>query len=121
MGWAGLGQAEVDAALKAYFKLATLGLACLKRGGLLVSASCSAHVQAEDFFDAVMQVETALAPSRGLERCGGELRRARVVCAQAVKRSGRSCEEVQRATQPHDHPAAIEEAKYLKCIYLRVR
>jgi 23S rRNA (cytosine1962-C5)-methyltransferase len=47
----------VDAALKAYFKLATLGLACLRRGGLLVSASCSAHVQAEDFFDAVIQVK----------------------------------------------------------------
>jgi 23S rRNA (cytosine1962-C5)-methyltransferase len=86
-------QAEVDAAIKAYFKLATLGLACVRTGGLLVSCSCSAHVQADAFYDIVLQ---------------------------AVERSGRRWEEVQRTTQPHDHPATIDEAKYLKCIYIKV-
>ena len=40
--------------MKAYFKLAALGARAVHpRGGLLVCASCTAHVPAEEFFDAV--------------------------------------------------------------------
>eukprot|EP00959_Pyramimonas_sp_CCMP1952_P123439 2580626-Pyramimonas_sp.AAC.1 len=56
----GSPQAEKAAATKAYFKLATLGLKRVDaRGGLLVCASCTAHVTAEEFFDTVLNAVRA--------------------------------------------------------------
>jgi 23S rRNA (cytosine1962-C5)-methyltransferase len=46
-------QKEIPRALKAYRRLARLGFANLAKGGILVAASCSARVAADDFFDAV--------------------------------------------------------------------
>jgi len=57
-----------------------------------VAGSCSAHIPAAEFFDAV--------------------RRA------AVK-SGRKFTELKTLLHPPDHPAGFKEAEYLKVIYLK--
>lgn len=83
---------ERDGALHAYDRLNLLGMTKLSRDGILVAGSCSAHVPAADFFDAV--------------------RRA------AVK-SGRKSTELKTLRHPPDHPATFKEAEYLKVIYLK--
>ena len=84
---------EREGAIHAYERLNELGIARLARDGVLVAGSCSAHVSATDFFDAV--------------------RRA------AVK-SGRKFSELKTLQHPPDHPATFKEAEYLKVIYLRL-
>lgn len=86
-------QAERPGALRAYGFLATHGLRLLRPGGILVAASCSAHVQAEEFFQVVRQAAHKV--------------RQRYV-------------ELATTGHPPDHPATFPEAHYLKCIYLRV-
>jgi 23S rRNA (cytosine1962-C5)-methyltransferase len=86
-------ESERPGAIQAYGKLAFNGIKSLRRGGILVAASCSAHVSAPEFFEAV----------RG-----------------ATKRSGRKLVEVATTGHPPDHPATFLEAQYLKCIYLRL-
>ena len=83
---------EREGAIRAYERLNALGLARLARDGILVAGSCSAHVSAAEFFDAV--------------------RRA------AVK-SGRKFTELKTLQHPPDHPAGFKEAAYLKVIYLK--
>ena len=86
-------EAERATAVGAYRNLARAALRRLKPGGILVAASCSAHVSAEEFFDAV--------------------RRA------AGQSQGRFT-ELNTTGHPPDHPATFPEANYLKCIFLRV-
>ncbi len=83
---------EREGALRAYERLATMGIARLAPGGILVAGSCSARVPAEEFFQVV--------------------RRA------AVK-SGRKCTELKTLRHPPDHPATFKEGEYLKVIYLK--
>lgn len=85
-------EADRAGALAAYARLATLGLARVRAGGVLLAASCSAHVGAEDFFGVVRD---------------------------AARRSGRRTTEMQTTAHPADHPAVFLEAHYLKAIYLR--
>ncbi len=85
---------ERPGALQSYRSLATHALRCLRRGGMLVAASCSAHVTAAEFFEAILD---------------------------AAGRSGRAFEQIQTTGQPPDHAATFPEAAYLKCIYLRER
>ncbi len=89
-----LAKREVEraGALQAYGKLVTNGLRALRRQGVLVAASCSAHVSAAEFFDAVRQ---------------------------AARRSGRALTELATTRHPADHPATFPEAQYLKCIYVK--
>lgn len=87
-------QSEKAGALAAYSKLVESGAARVRDGGLLVAASCSAHVSKEEFFSAVIQ---------------------------AASRAKRSFEETCQTGHPIDHPAAFAEAAYLKCSYLRFR
>jgi 23S rRNA (cytosine1962-C5)-methyltransferase len=84
--------AEREGAIRAYERLNALGIQKLARDGILVAGSCSAHVPAVEFFDAV--------------------RRA------AVK-SGRKFSELKTLRHPPDHPAGFKEAEYLKVIYLK--
>jgi len=86
-------EAERAGALRAYGRLAGLGAARLERGGILVACSCSAHVAAGEFFDAVRRAV------RGIER---------------------RFEELAVTGHPPDHPAGFKEAEYLKAIYLKV-
>jgi 23S rRNA (cytosine1962-C5)-methyltransferase len=85
-------EAERAGAIQAYGRLAACGVGKLRPGGVLVAASCSAHVAAPEFFAAVRQ---------------------------AAQRSGRRFEELAATGHPADHPATFPEAQYLKCLYLR--
>ena len=79
-------------AIRAYHRLAGEGIKRLAPDGILVAASCSAHVSADEFFGAVRDA--------------------------AVQSKGNFV-ELKTTRQPADHPAAFFEADYLKCIYLK--
>jgi len=83
---------EREGALRAYERLATLGLERLAREGILVAGSCSAHVPAKEFFEVVRR---------------------------AAAKSGRTFTELKTLRHPPDHPANFKEAEYLKVIYLK--
>jgi 23S rRNA (cytosine1962-C5)-methyltransferase len=83
---------EREGALRAYERLATLGIARLAPGGILVAGSCSARVPAEEFFEVV--------------RC-------------AAAKAGRKFAELKTLRHPPDHPATFKEGEYLKVIYLK--
>lgn len=83
---------EREGAIRAYAKLAADGISKLAPGGILVSASCSAHVSADEFFNAVRT---------------------------AARRSGRKHRELRTSRHAPDHHASFPEAEYLKAIYLQ--
>jgi 23S rRNA (cytosine1962-C5)-methyltransferase len=87
-------QRAVEAALAGYASLNRAALAVLAPGGLLVTASCSARVSAEQFADAVKEAAF----------------KARV-----------DLQLVQETRQPPDHPVTLQfrEGRYLKCLVLR--
>ncbi len=85
-------EAERAGAIQAYGKLAANGIRALRRDGILVAASCSAHVSATEFFEAVRQ---------------------------SARNSGRTFVEIETTGHPPDHPATFAEANYLKCIFLK--
>ena len=84
---------EREGAIHAYERLNSLGIARLSRDGILVAGSCSAHVPATEFFDAVRR---------------------------AALKSGRKFTELKTLQHPPDHPAGFKEAEYLKVIYLKL-
>lgn len=77
-------------AMAAYRKLIGAGMARLERGGILVAASCSAHVSEDEFFELARSVA-----------------------------KGTKFEELFTTGHPVDHPASFAEASYLKGIFLR--
>jgi len=85
---------EREEAMRAYSRLLTGAMARLNRNGMLVAASCSAHVSAVDFFD---------------------------LAREAARQSGRGYEEWLTTRHAPDHPVTYAEGEYLKCIYLRFR
>ena len=85
---------EREGAIHAYERLNSLGIQKLARDGILVAGSCSAHVSAADFFDAVRR---------------------------AAMKSGRKFSELKTKQHPPDYPASFKEAEYLKMIYLKFR
>jgi len=85
-------ETERAGAIEAYHRLAVNSIARVRPGGLLLAASCSAHVTPEEFYAAVTE---------------------------AAHRSGRRFgDEVYTGHAP-DHPATFDEARYLKAAYLR--
>ena len=89
-----LAKREVERAraIQAYGRLNANAIRLLRRGGILLAASCSAHVSAEEFFSSVLQ---------------------------AARQSGRRFEEIETTRHAPDHEATFPEASYLKGIYLR--
>ncbi len=87
-------QRAVDAAVAGYASLNRAALAVLAPGGLLVTASCSARVSAEQFADAVKE---------------------------AAFKGRVELQLVQETRQPADHPVSLQfrEGRYLKCLVLR--
>jgi 23S rRNA (cytosine1962-C5)-methyltransferase len=83
-------ESERPAAIRAYQKLVASALMHLKHGGILVAASCSAHVTADEFFGAVKQAA-----------------------------ANRKFSVIRTAQHAPDHPATFPEAEYLKCIGLQ--
>ena len=87
-------QEESDGALHAYSRLVELGLSVLRKGGILVMASCSSRVVADEFFEMILSVG---------------------------KRVGRPLDELMRTTHAVDHPITYREGAYLKCLFARSR
>jgi 23S rRNA (cytosine1962-C5)-methyltransferase len=85
-------ETERSGAIRAYTKLSETGIRQLMPGGILVACSCSAHVRAQEFFNAV-----------------------RI----AARNSDRRFDELQTTGHAHDHHAGFAEAEYLKGIYLQ--
>jgi len=85
---------EREEAMRAYSRLLTGAMARLNGNGMLVAASCSAHVSAGDFFD---------------------------LAREAARATGRGFEEWLATRHAPDHPVTFPEGGYLKCIYLRFR
>lgn len=83
-------QDEVERAVKAYGRLARLGLRLLKREGILVMASCSSRVGTELFFRTVHE---------------------------AAVGAGRPLQEIERTGHALDHPIGFAEGAYLKCLF----
>ena len=77
-------------ALQAYLRLAKAGAQCTKEGGLLLAASCSSQVRADEFYRAV------------------DL---------GIRGTGRSFQKVLKTGHPLDHPVTFKEGAYLKAIY----
>ena len=84
-------EAGREAAIIAYTALATDALRHIRPGGILISASCSAHVSSEEFIAAIQK---AVRP---------RFRQILWTTAHAP-----------------DHPATFPEAQYLKCIAIQV-
>lgn len=86
---------DLAAGLRAYYEINRLGLGLLAPGGLLVSASCSFHVSADDLLN--------------------EVRKA------AIK-SFRDLQVIAQGHQSPDHPVhpAMPETRYLKAFFSRV-
>jgi 23S rRNA (cytosine1962-C5)-methyltransferase len=87
-------QKAVEAALDGYASLNRQALGVLKPGGLLVTASCSARVSPEQFFDAVKE---------------------------AGFKAGVDLTLVEERYQPPDHPIRMQfrEGRYLKFLVLK--
>jgi 23S rRNA (cytosine1962-C5)-methyltransferase len=85
-------ESERAGAIRAYTRLAQLGINHLDPNGILVACSCSAHVTADEFFAAVRS---------------------------AAARSNRPVTELATTRHPADHPSSFKEAEYLKAIHIR--
>jgi 23S rRNA (cytosine1962-C5)-methyltransferase len=85
-------ETERAGAIRSYGKLAADALGHLRPNGILVAASCSAHVSAEEFF---------------------------AVVRQSAVNSRRKFDVIKTTRHAPDHPATFAEAEYLKCIYLK--
>lgn len=83
---------ERAGAIRAYARLAELGMRALNPNAILVCASCSAHVSAPEFFGAVRE---------------------------AAAKSARKFFELRTTAHAFDHAAKFKEAEYLKAIFLR--
>ena len=86
-------ESEREGAAKAYARLNLAALRRLRPGGILVAASCSAHVSAEEFYGAVEEV---------------------------LRENGSPFREIWRSGHAPDHPARFREAEYLKAICVEV-
>ncbi len=87
-------EAERLGAIKAYGKLIASAAHHLARQAILVAASCSAHVSAEEFFD---------------------------VATQTIRSAKRKAVVLRTARHAPDHLATFPEAEYLKCICFRTQ
>ncbi|RKY18121.1 MAG: hypothetical protein DRQ55_14180 [Planctomycetota bacterium] len=83
-------QTDVPRARAAYARLVQLGLGCLRRGGTLVMASCSARVPAADFFELVLR---------------------------SARDTGRPLDVFARTEHALDHPTGFPQGAYLKCLF----
>lgn len=85
-------QSDIVIAKKKYGQLARLGSQLTAKNGLLVLASCSSRVIAEDFFS----INTFV-----------------------LKQSPRTFKTINKTTHDIDHPISFKEGAYLKCGYYK--
>ena len=86
-------ESEREGARAAYARLNAAALRRLRPGGILVAASCSAHVTTGEFYQAVES---------------------------AARENGRPYLELWRSGHAPDHPAAFREAEYLKALCIQL-
>ncbi len=88
-------RASVADALRAYHRLNRLAVDLLESGGILVTSSCSGHVQREDFLEMLLGV---------------------------AEQSGRDIQVLEMRGAAPDHPLSVTclEGEYLKCFICRV-
>ena len=86
-------ESEIRKAENSYARLAHLGAQLVQKGGILVLASCSSRIIANDFF---------------------EISEANILI------SGRYFEVIKKTYHDTDHPIAFPEGAYLKCGYYRL-
>lgn len=84
---------EIEKAKISYQRLAILGVQLVKKGGLLLLASCSSRVEADTFFE---------------------------VSEWALSKSGRPFELLEKTFHDIDHPFTFPEGAYLKSGYYRI-
>ena len=84
---------QTKAALKAYAKLVEAGARVSAKGGILFAASCSVHVKAQNFYEAVFS---------------------------GIQSSGRGYEEIRRTGHAKDHPVVFSQGEYLKGAFCRI-
>ncbi len=84
-------ESEQEKAIQAYAQLTQLAARLVKDGGILVMASCSSRVSANDFFTVVLAT---------------------------IQSTGRPFRELERHLHDVDHPIGFPEGGYLKCIYV---
>ncbi len=85
---------EIPRALDAYRRINTLAIPLVEPGGILLAASCSARVTADEFFATVEKV---------------------------VKKSGRRFQLLEKTFHDVDHPIGFPEGAYLKSVYYRLK
>ncbi len=85
--------AERGQAMKSYSRLAAAAVKLLRKNGILVFASCSSRIGADELFEVVHQT---------------------------AANAGRPLKEFDRRAEAPDHPALFKESHYLKCLYARV-
>jgi 23S rRNA (cytosine1962-C5)-methyltransferase len=85
-------QSERAEAMRAYSKLIGSAIDRVNPNGILVAASCSAHVHAEEFFD---------------------------LARRAAQASARKFQELKTTRHAPDHPVTYPEGDYLKCIFFK--
>lgn len=84
---------EVPMAKRKYAQLAAMGHKLTAHGGLLVLASCTSRISAEEFFG---------------------------VNEEVLLRGGRKFRMLEKTGHDSDHPVTFKEGAYLKCAYYRL-
>lgn len=83
---------EKERALKSYGRLAKLGVQLVAKNGILLLASCSSRVTADEFFETVLPI---------------------------AQNSKRPFHIIEKTFHDIDHPIAFREGAYLKSVYLQ--
>ena len=84
---------QTKTASSAYTKLAEAGARVTAKDGIVFAASCSVHVKAQDFYQAVFS---------------------------GIKFAGREYEEISRTGHAKDHPVSFSQGEYLKGVFCRI-
>lgn len=85
---------EINKALASYRKLTQLGLKLVHKKGMLVLASCSSRVTAEEFFELVEET---------------------------LQLNNTNYEILETTQHDSDHPVSFPEGAYLKCMYIKIQ
>ncbi|MCP4085317.1 MAG: class I SAM-dependent rRNA methyltransferase [Actinomycetia bacterium] len=86
-------QADIGRAVRAYGHLTRLAVALIRPGGVLVQASCSNRIGADEFF---------------------------TIIHDAARLTSRRLEEIERTGHAIDHPIGFEQGSYLKALFTQV-
>ena len=84
---------EIESAKHSYSRLAVLGAQLVTKDGILVLASCSSRITAQQFFD---------------------------ISERGITKTQRTFKRIEKTFHDSDHPIGFPEGAYLKCGYYRL-